>query len=189
LSLLTDNPLAIDSGFSWREDPNVDRRILERLKSNVSQRNLVSPMPTVCSGRGEIMKKKLIAAVLLTMVFGCISVSKSILASNPTGQVFTAEEVTVYFETDSIPEHTRLAILNAKGDSDMTDEGEMIDELREEAGTVGANAIILDAFKEPGTGQRVVAAIFGTTKNRKVQAIAIYVPSLDEERSTSSSDG
>ncbi len=134
------------------------------------------------------MKKTLLAVVILLMVVGCISVNKSVLTPNPTGRVFTTEEVTVYFETDSIPEHTRVAILNARGDADMTGEGKMIDKLREEAGILGANAIILGALEEPGTGRRVVAAIFGTSKNREAQAIAIYVPSLDQDRGTSSSD-
>jgi hypothetical protein len=135
------------------------------------------------------MKKTLLAVVILLMVVGCISVNKSVLTPNPTGRVFTTEEVTVYFETDSIPEHTRVAILNARGDADTTGEGKMIDKLREEAGILGANAIILGALEEPGTGRRVVAAIFGTSKNREAQAIAIYVPSLDQDRGTSNSDG
>ncbi len=135
------------------------------------------------------MKKTLLAVVILLMVVGCISVNKSVLTPNPTGRVFTTEEVTVYFETDSIPEHTRVAILNARGDADMTGEGKMIDKLREEAGKLGANAIILGALEEPGTGRRVVAAIFGTSKNREAQAIASYVPSLDQDRGTASIDG
>jgi hypothetical protein len=109
-------------------------------------------------------------------------VNKSILAPNPTGRTFSVEQVTVYFESDSIPEHTRLAILNAHGDIDTTDEADMIDELREEAGKLGANAIILGDIEEPGTGARIAGAVFGTTTERETQAIAIYVPSIDPAR-------
>jgi hypothetical protein len=132
------------------------------------------------------MNNKLAASVLLLTTVGCISVSKSVLSPNPTGRILTKEEVTVYFENDSIPQHTRVAILNAKGDSDATSEGKMIDKIREEAGKLGANAIILGAMTEPSTGTRVVSAIFGTTKNRKSQAIAIYAPSLDKHRADAS---
>jgi hypothetical protein len=118
----------------------------------------------------------------LLLLAGCVSVNKSILAPNPTGRAFAVEEVAVYFESDSIPEHTRLAILNAHGDVDTTDESDMIDELREEAGKLGANAIILGDIEEPGTGARIAGAVFGTTTERETQAIAIYVPSIDRGR-------
>jgi hypothetical protein len=118
----------------------------------------------------------------LLLLVGCVSVNKSILAPNPTGRTFTLDEVTVYFESDSIPEHTRLAILNAHGDIDTTDESDMIDELREEAGKLGANAIILGDIEEPGTGARIAGVVFGTTTERETQAIAIYVPSIDTAR-------
>ena len=118
----------------------------------------------------------------LLLLAGCVSVNKSILAPNPTGRTFALDQVTVYFESDSIPEHTRLAILNAHGDIDTTDEADMIDELREEAGKLGANAIILGDIEEPGTGARIAGAVFGTTTERETQAIAIYAPSIDPGR-------
>lgn len=72
----------------------------------------------------------------------------------------------------------RIAILNAKGDVDATNEGEMIDKLRKEAGKLGANAIILGEIEEPGTGAKVAKAFIGTSADRRTQAMAIYVPSL-----------
>jgi hypothetical protein len=129
----------------------------------------------------ETVKLRLLQVGLLLLA-GCVSVNKSILAPNPTGRTFALEDVAVYFESDSIPEHTRVAILNAHGDIDTTDEADMIDELREEAGKLGANAIILGDIEEPGTGARIVGAVFGTTTERETQAMAIYVPSIDRER-------
>jgi hypothetical protein len=112
----------------------------------------------------------------------CISVNKSILAPNPTGRTFETQAVYVYLEGDSVPEHTRLAILNASGDTDVTDESDMIDKLREEAGKLGANAIILGDIEEPGTGTRIAAAILDFQTERETQALAIYVPSRDPAR-------
>ena len=128
------------------------------------------------------MRARTYACLWLLAAAGCVSVNKSILAPNPTGRTFSELEVYVYFPDDSIPEHTRLAILNAKGDADSTDEAEMIDKLREEAGKLGANAIVLGELEEPGTGALIVSAFFGTDANRETQAIAIYVPSRDPER-------
>ena len=124
----------------------------------------------------------LVSLVWLLAAAACVSVNRSILAPSPTGRTFPLEAVTVYFESDSIPQHTRLAILNARGDADMTDEAAMIDKLREEAGKLGANAIILGDLEEPGTGARIAGAVFGTSTNRETQAIAIYAPSLDPTR-------
>jgi hypothetical protein len=128
------------------------------------------------------MRTKLILFIFVLAIVGCVTVNKSILNPNPSGRVFAKEEVHVFFETDSIPEHTRVAILTAKGDEDLTDEGEMIDKLREEAGRLGANAIVLGAIEDPSAGKQFVAALFGTSADRKGQAIAIYVPSLDKYR-------
>ena len=129
------------------------------------------------------MRSRVLAGMLaLLAAAACVSVNRSILAPSPTGRTFPLEAVTVYFESDSIPQHTRLAILNARGDADMTNEAAMIDKLREEAGKLGANAIILGDLEEPGTGARIAGAVFGTSTNRETQAIAIYVPSLDPAR-------
>ncbi len=93
-------------------------------------------------------------------------------------QPIARDDVHVYLPGDSIPEYTRIAILNAKGDSEMTNEGKMIDKLREEAGKLGANAIIMREIEEPGTGSKVARALLGTSSNRKTQAEAVFVPSL-----------
>ena len=121
----------------------------------------------------------LVGLVWLLAGAACVSVNRSILAPSPTGRTFPLEAVGVYFRGDSIPQHTRLAILNARGDADMTNEAAMIDKLREEAGKLGANAIILGDLEEPGTGARIAGAVFGTSTNRETQAIAIYAPSLE----------
>lgn len=75
--------------------------------------------------------KKIILPILLLFLFlsGCVSVNKSILNSNPDGKTYLLEDVQVYFGSDDIPEHTRIAILNAKGSNTMTDESQMIDKL------------------------------------------------------------
>ena len=113
---------------------------------------------------------------------GCVSVNKSVLAPNPTGRTFEMADVYVYLGQDTVPEHTRLAILHASGNPDVTNESDLIDKLREEAGKLGANAIILDEIEEPGTGARIAAAILDFETERQTQALAIYVPSRDIPR-------
>jgi hypothetical protein len=128
------------------------------------------------------MFRRFPTVLALLAAAACVSVNKSVLAPNPTGRTFSEDQVYVYFEDDDVPEHSRLAILNAEGEVDMTDESDMIDKLRDEAGKLGANAIILGDIQEPGTGARIAGAVFDVQTFRETQAIAIYVPSLDPER-------
>lgn len=115
---------------------------------------------------------------LLVFLAGCVTVSKSVLSRAHIGEPVPQDDVQVYFADDTVPAHERVAILSAEGDDSLTDQADMIDKLRKEAGKLGANAIILGEVKDASTGARIAAAVFGTTALRKGQAIAIFVPSL-----------
>lgn len=127
-----------------------------------------------------LMRFPAVLAVLTAAA--CVSVNKSVLAPNPTGRTFSEQQVYVYFEDDEIPEHTRLAILSAEGDAEVTDESDVIDEMRKEAGKLGANAIVLREITRPGTAERIAGALLEMETIREARAVAIYVPSLDTER-------
>ena len=118
---------------------------------------------------------------LLLVLTGCVSVNKSVLERSSAARPVPKENVHVYLPGDELPEHTRVAILNAKGDVDLTNEGQMIEKLREEAGKLGANAIVLQDVEEPGTGAKVAQAFLGTSANRTTRALAIFVPSLNKD--------
>jgi hypothetical protein len=119
------------------------------------------------------MRKILLVGVLASLSTACISVSKSVLNDSYAFRPIDGAEVYVFFPYDEICEHDRLAILAAEGDEDWTSEGGMIDKLREEAGKLGANAIILNAVTEPGGGERIVAAATLDSAERRGQAVAI----------------
>ena len=119
-----------------------------------------------------------LGAILL--IAACVSVNKSVLSTSRVSYPVPKEQVQVYFAGDTVPAHERIAILNGSGDDTMTNQGQLIDKLRQEAGKLGANAIILQEVKEASTGARVAQAILGTSANRKGEALAIYVPSLDK---------
>jgi hypothetical protein len=124
------------------------------------------------------MKRIPALAALTLFLAACVTVNKSVLDRSYMDAPVPRDAVHVYLPGDEVPKHTRIAILNAEGDADVTDESQMIDKLREEAGKLGANAIILGEIVDPGTGAMVAKAILGTEANRKSQAIAIFVPSL-----------
>ena len=125
------------------------------------------------------MRRRFLPPGLLLVLAACVTVSKSVLDRSFEASPVSRERVHVYLPGDEIPEPTRVAILSAKGDADITDEGEMIDRLREEAGKLGANAIVLGDIREPGVGEKVASAFLETSADRRGQAVAIFVPELE----------
>ena len=111
------------------------------------------------------MKIKCTLLILMLILIGCVRVNKTLLNPSPTDKLFIQSEVRVYFESDEIPEYTRVAFL---------------------AGKLGANAIILEDIADPGLFE-----LLSILTNRRIEtgsssgqprAMAIYVPSLDDEK-------
>lgn len=124
------------------------------------------------------------ASLLAVSVFAtaCVTVSKSVLMDRSFAPV-PQQDVYVFLLEDEIPEDCeRVALLSASGEVDWTDESQMIDKMREEAGKLGANAIQLRSIEDPGTGERVVAALFDTEADRDGSSIALWCPSRGGER-------
>jgi len=119
------------------------------------------------------MKKSLLFLLLLT---GCVQVSKTVLMDRSNAPV-PKGDVYVFLANDIVPETCeRVAILHASGDQDLTDEGGMLDKLRDEAGKLGANAIHVLSMEDAGTGERIVAAFLDTTADRDSESIALWCP-------------
>lgn len=113
---------------------------------------------------------------VLAIVAGCVTVSKSVLMDR-SAQPVPKESVYVFLANDSIPSSCqRVALMHASGGENWTNEGQMVDKLRSEAGKLGANAVHLRSMKDPDTGERVVAAILGTEPDRDADAIALWCP-------------
>lgn len=118
--------------------------------------------------------KRLIPLVVLCGA--CVSVNKSILIDRSATPV-PKEEVHVFLPRDEIPPTCeRVAILNASGDETLTNESQMIDKLRDETGKLGGNAIVLGEIEDPGSGERIASALFGTASDRDTQAEALWCP-------------
>lgn len=112
----------------------------------------------------------------LVLATACVSVSKSVLNDRSAYPV-AQPDVYVFLPGDEIPESCeRVALLHASGPQDWTNESQMLDKLREEAGKLGANAIQIQTMEDAGTGERVVAALFGTGSDRDSDAIALWCP-------------
>ena len=77
-------------------------------------------------------------------------------------------------ELDTL-EYTRVAIIEATGSGEFTDQTDMLEAMRERAGKIGANAILLPQINEPGAGAKVAAAVFGTGTQRKGNVVALRI--------------
>jgi hypothetical protein len=72
-------------------------------------------------------------------------------------------------------EYTRLALIEATGSGEFTDQSGMLKAMRKKAGELGANAILLPKIEEPGAGAKVAAAFLGTGTQRKGNVVAIRI--------------
>ena len=82
------------------------------------------------------------AILFLTVLSGaCASVRSTVLDPSYQVRPVPGDDVIVYFEGDTIPEHSEVAILAVLGVSDLSTFSGVLDKLRDEAGKLGANAI------------------------------------------------
>lgn len=114
--------------------------------------------------------------ILCVLLTACVHVSKSVLSDLYAGSPVPAGNVAVLLASmgDTIPwSCDRLAILHASGSQEFTNEGMVLDKLREETGKLGGNAVYVQGMEEAGTGEKFAAALLGTQSNRDADAIAL----------------
>ena len=124
------------------------------------------------------MKRIMVAVACAALVLGgCVSTSTTMLAGGPPMAATDPASVTIYRTAEQVPgPYREIALLDLVGDANSTNHTQMYNSMRNEAGKVGANGIILDAMSEPGAGAQVAAAIFGVGgANRRGRAIAVLV--------------
>ncbi len=122
------------------------------------------------------MQQAATGLVILVVATGCVTVNKTVLQDRANAPVPTTQ-VQLLLPGDEVPEGCeRVAILHASGDEDFTDETDIYNKFREEAGKLGANTVEIRTMEDPGTGERVASALLGTTSDRDSEAIALFCP-------------
>lgn len=88
------------------------------------------------------------------------------------------EAVDVYASRAAVPhDYYELAWISGQGNSVYTTDGKITDQIRKKAAQVGANAIIVNDFKESGATTKVIGAALGANSaDTKVSALAVYMP-------------
>ncbi len=115
--------------------------------------------------------------VLAMLVSGCISINHTMLDTGQRHAPVPGPEVQVFFESDDLPEHTRVALLYGKTFENITTESKLINRLRAAAGELGANGVVLLGRTDLGGEIRVSGdALIGYGESgRRGQALAIRV--------------
>lgn len=85
--------------------------------------------------------------------------------------------VKLYTSPDRVERPYReIAVINSKGQLNRSNESDMVLSMREEAGALGANGILLAEIEEPDPITKVAAGVGQVGLPRTGKATAIYVP-------------
>ena len=125
----------------------------------------------------------LLPACSLSLV-GCLSVTATQLGrprSFADHPVIAAEQVSVYRDPEQVPgDYEEVALLHATGSLQWSSESEMMRKLREEAGRLGANAIILESARDLTVREKIAIQKSNVDIGREGRAVAIYVLPSEE---------
>jgi len=106
----------------------------------------------------------------------CVSVQGTRLGTGVVRPPVDADAVAIYRNAEQVgAPYEEVALLDAAGDYAYTSEEKMFSKLRQKAGALGANGVILDSISEPSTGAKVAQFFIGTSAERHGKAVAIYV--------------
>ena len=71
--------------------------------------------------------------------------------------------------------YQEIALIDSKGDDEMTGESGMLQSEKRKAADLGANGLILGVMQGASTGAKVWHALLWTKADRKAKATAIYI--------------
>ena len=118
------------------------------------------------------------APLILLAVSACVTVRATPLPNvTPHNRFFMPDRVDIRFSGEAMPDVCeRLALLSGSGSS-VTNDSQMFDKLRQKAGELGANVVLLQGnVEEPGAGEAILTAFIGTGSDRNATAIAYFCP-------------
>ena len=120
---------------------------------------------------------RMVGVAAIALLAGCVSTNAAILNPSIKLAPICPDGVQLFTTTDKVgKDYREIALLNATGETSFTTEQGMYNSLRKKAAELGANGLILDPINEPKPGTKVLAAVHGTSAERKGSALAIDIP-------------
>lgn len=119
-----------------------------------------------------------VLALAVVAASGCGVRTKTTSVSPVTRAATCGDAVDVYTSRAAVPhDYYELAWISAEGNSVYTSDNKIVSQVRKKAADSGANAIIVNDFKETGSQVKVIGAVLGeNSADAKVSALAIYMP-------------
>ena len=125
--------------------------------------------------------KGLTLACALAIGSACAGVKKTTTDLNPgmSRAPTCAAAIAVYNSRADVPyDYYELAWIEASGNSVWTTDNQLQTQIRNAAGKVGANAIIVNPVEQSKSAVKVLGEAVGTkSATQKASALAIYMPS------------
>ena len=124
----------------------------------------------------QAFRKNIFGTLALLALSACVTVHSTRLGAGVIHAPVPPDRVAIYRNAQQINgRYEEVALISAAGDYSYTNEEQMYAKMREKAGALGANGILLDSMTEPTTGAKVASAFIGTSAERTGKAVAIYV--------------
>ena len=117
--------------------------------------------------------------LVLLAVSACVTVRATPLPNvTPHNRFFMPGRVDIRLSGEAMPDNCeRLALLSGSGSSGWTNDSQMFNKLRQKAGELGANVVLLQGnVEDPGTGEAILSAFIGTPSDRNATAVAYFCP-------------
>jgi hypothetical protein len=144
---------------------------------------MLRPNKTAKIQDGRIDMRTIAIFMIGVLLAGCVTTQATRLGDGPIFPAVPADKVVIYRNADQVrKDYVEVALITASGDYSYTDEEQMYKKMRERAGAMGANGLILDSVTEPTTGAKVANFLLGTAAQRKGKVVAIRV--VEESSST-----
>lgn len=116
------------------------------------------------------MRKSLVGLVV-AVVGACVSLNTTQLAPDLRYDPVAQNQVRIFQGPDEIPEpYVKLALFNASGSHNFTDESDLYNKMREEAAKQGCNGIVLQGSEDAGTAEKI---FFGSGADREATAVCV----------------
>lgn len=105
---------------------------------------------------------------------GCVSVNATRLDPSKEYAPVPEREVRIFLDDERVPTaYVNVALVYAEASTEWRDESDLMNRMRQIAAGLGANGLIVRGMEEPGTVERVAAAVFDSETNRRSKAVAI----------------
>ena len=136
------------------------------------------------------MVRRICFGAALVAAVGCINVSRSGVDESRASAPVSPTEVHVYRASagDELPAECR-PVANLQGSAQegpWSDQGDIIESMREEAGELGANALYVESIEKPDSTDYTAMSLGAIPSTTKINGQAVWCPqeTIDASRNS-----